>query len=76
MDFRSEKKLIECSQKLCHLYEYGDLTEISLTIFSLLKSSKCGEDIKLAECLVDILSKQNILTLELLQIVSEFETTI
>ncbi|RZC41781.1 tetratricopeptide repeat protein 37, partial [Asbolus verrucosus] len=49
----SEKKLIEFAQKLSTLHEHGNISEISLAIYSLLKSGKCVETTQLGSVLYE-----------------------
>jgi hypothetical protein len=74
MNCRGEKKLIEYAQKICNLCEYGDTSEITLAIYSLVKSGKCSEVVEVAICLVNILSTVKNVSSELLPIVSSFTT--
>ncbi|KAJ3638165.1 hypothetical protein MTP99_001570 [Tenebrio molitor] len=66
-----EKKLIEYAQKICNLCEYGDTSEITLAIYSLVKSGKCSEVVEVAICLVNILSTVKNVSSELLPIYEE-----
>jgi superkiller protein 3 len=66
-----EKKLLEYAQKICNLCEYGDTSEITLAIYSLVKSGKCSEVVEVAICLVNILSTVKNVSSELLPIYEE-----
>lgn len=71
-NFRSEKKIIEYIQKLSTLYEFGDLKEIICAVYNVLDKGKCEDTTEVTVCMINMLSKVENMSPDLLLTVSTY----